>query len=891
MNNFDLWEDETSGKAETITFPDVSPYEIVLKIYDDTIHLFSQQDLTTGDFINLLQYKFLETIDQVNHYTAKFSPINAFVLRKALKGYKSVIDPLDAKRMGKVADTIPQPKAFLTEDKKHVEIQVPYITTYKELLKKVDGYPTKNGFRINLTRVLDLEALSLSMESKLPKIQFDREVLLLNREPIIGFDGTVESLKELPLNSLHVVNVNNQTRKALKSSKQSIEEKMKSLGIENLYDLLFTLPRRYIDKSNPQDLSDLIPGETAVVVGTVHNIGNISSARGGVAFTIKTPKDDKIRVSFFNQNWLANKFNKGDEVLVTGKFSWFNRSPQISGASIEHASEVSVIPIVPVYKQSPSKGITTYLIMAANRELLSRLGTIKLPTYFRQEGRMNYCDALAELHFPSNLQKHQEAMNDLAYYELVYLQILIQQNKESSITHPGVPLTNDDRKLQAKAIKTLPFELTKSQKLGIVSLNKKMSESLPTTTLLNADVGAGKSILAQLACLKAVSSGYQAVLLGPTDILARQLYDGFIKLKNAMKRSFNEDIEIVFLGGTMKAAEKKIAQAKISSGEADIIVGTHAVLLVEYSNLGFVAIDEQQKFGAEQRSVLLNSRKDGAVPHTLIQSATPVPRSTAQVIYGDIDMIELTEKPPGRIPIITEWIQEDPNEIIDYTTDEIWMDIIKESSKGNQTFIITPLVSESTSIDSASVERTFKSLSQLALSSLKVGYVHGKMKQIDQAKVMEDFRNKEYDVLVASTVVEVGVDIPDATRVVILSADRLGSSQLHQIRGRVGRNSKPSKCYLVSLGKTDNSQKRLRSLVKFDNGFDIAKSDLEIRGEGKMFGTEQSGRSEMIFANLQKHAEKIQEAKEEAQRIMKSPFKEQALQDSINKFNSQERFI
>lgn len=759
-------------------------------------------------------------------------------------------------------------------------------------MNKVNGYPTKTGYRIEILRVLDLEKLSETMDSKLPKIKFARNVLQLNREPIIGFDGTLESLKDIPISSLNVVSANNQSWKALKSSKKTLDEKMQSIGIKTLYDMLFWLPKRYIDKSKPQDISDLIEGETAVIVGKIAETHEITANRGGAVFTIQTNTGERIRTTFFNQKYLLNKFKLGNEVLVTGKFSLWNNKPQISGNTIEHDDADILLPIVPIYKQSPSKGITTYYLMSANRELLTRLGDIKLPPYFRQEGRMNYCEALSELHFPTSLMEHGKAIETLAYYELVHMQIIIQEAKNKSDLRAGLKMSEGKERLQAKGLKSIPFSLTTSQKRAIALMNSKLSENLPTSTLLSADVGAGKSVVAQMSALRAVDAGCQAVIVGPTDILARQLFQGFSKLLNSIEEKFGNKITIEFFDTSMKAKEKKEMLKRIADGEVSIVVGTHSVMSsVKYNNLGFVAIDEQQKFGAEQRSQLLSSRDDGAIPDILMQTATPIPRSTAQVFYGDIDMIELSEKPPGRLPIITEWVQEDPVEFTAQITNKVWTDITKEAEQGNQSFVITPLVSESEKIDSASVEKTFKNLSQMALSGLKIGFVHGQMKKDVQQEEMKKFRDKEYDVLVSSMVVEVGVDIPDATRVVILSAERLGSASLHQIRGRVGRNSKQSKCYLVSLGKTENSQVRLQSLVDSDNGFEIARADLEHRGEGKMFSTDQSGRSDMIFANLVKHRDKINVAKEEAQKILKSPFRDIAIKDSKEKFQSEERII
>lgn len=1289
MNTIDLWDDEIfdelmADDEEELSLSSVSPKhslkgkDVEVQIIDSSIHVFSLKELPKIDVDNLLRVEISHEEDY-HHYNAKLSPVNAFVFRYMLRKYRVIIEKDQALTLKENADKIWIPTAKLTEDKKHVQIKFPNIKSYREMLDKMGAYPTKEGSRIPLTKVLDLELLVENMEANLPKIQFDKEVLMLNREPILGFNGTLQSLKDLPLALLNVVSANTQSWKALKSSKETLEEKMNKMGINNLYDLMFWLPRRYIDKSNPQDLVDLIIGETAVVVGEIESTMEMNTGRGGSIFIIKLDNNRTVRATFFNQKWLLNKFKVGQEVLVTGKFSWWNDSPQIGGASIEHAEEAAALPIVPVYNQSPSKGITTNLIMSANRELLSRIGDIELPVYFRQKNRMDYCEALSELHFPSSLQKHSEAINDLAYYELVYMQLIIQEAKESSEHRKGIELTSSKQKLQAKAIRTLPFELTASQKRGLVLINKKMESKTPSTTLLSADVGAGKgllenervltptgwkkikdikvgdevigskgnptrvsgvypqgfqevakiefsdktnivtdlshlwavqplgqfadkyvdkelptrivstgqllntepsdveieqknrwgklvkktlkmqtyfkknsgnlkwsipvlsapveyevkpelsfnpyvlgywlgdgtsraltitsgdqdlknslqtlseewdgdivvktyykkdekrihllrlksenfngvqklremdvymnkhipseyfvsspeerlallqglmdsdgycsktglleftnnnkrivdglidivrglggiakisrtrnakysnsegkkvsskhesytviftlphgmkpfrlnrklerygerinnlpkrsqgnkkvitnvellpekqkticikvdaddelfvtkdyivthnTIMAQLSTLKAVDSGFQAALIAPTDILARQLFSSFKRLVEALDDNYETEVSIDLLSGAMKAAEKREVLKKVADGTTDIIVGTHSLMTsVKYSNLGFVAIDEQQKFGAEQRTALLNSREDERIPDLVMMTATPIPRSTAQVIYGDIDMVELSEKPPGRLPIETEWIEQDPEEIIEELANPLWKDIIEECQNGNQAFIITPLVSESEKIDSASAERTFQKLSELSLSGLRVGMVHGQMKQDKQAEEMKKFQDKEYDVIVASTVVEVGVDIPDATRVVILSADRMGSSSLHQIRGRVGRNSKPSKCYLVSLGRTENSQKRLQSLVESENGFEIAQADLELRGEGKMFSVEQSGKTELMFATLGKNQKDIQSAKEDAIRILKSPFRKQALKDSKERFQADERLM
>lgn len=908
MSEVDLWEGDEiilapppqapqerveATKEYTIEPIDPQDSSVHLAIRDGKIHLHSRKNLELllkNDFKSLYIIH-SEKNGPIESHVLSLGAINSYVLRYALRRFKLTISKADGAVLAEYANKITPPKAVLSENGKHILVQVPHIKSYVDTLKKVGAYKTVEGYKVSLTRVLDLEKLVESAETNLPKIEIDKKVLQLSREPIPGFDGSLESLKSISPNVLNVVKANAQSWKSLKSSKATMEEKLAKFGISNLHDLLFTLPKRFIDKSNPQELENLIEGETVSVVGAIASVTNLPNNMG-VSFHITNSRGKTIQCNFWRQNWLKAKFNVGDEVLLTGRASWYRNQIQLGGSSIEHSDEAAVLPIVPVYRQSEASGVTTNFLMSCVREFLSRAGEIDLPPYLKSKGRMNYTEALTELHFPSSLQKFRQACSDLAYYELVYMQIIMQEEHSRVEVKNGIAQTGGPRQLQRKAVLGLPFKLTNSQKEGVKKMNELLAKPTPSQTLLNADVGAGKTLVAQLAALKTVESGYQAILLGPTEILATQLYNTFLKIKESLEEQ-GEHVEIALLKSGMKAAEKRPILAGLKDGSIDVVVGTTSVISdsVKYHNLGLIVIDEQQKFGAEQRTKMLNSRDDGLVPDLLTQSATPIPRSTAQIFYGDMECIELTEKPPGRLPIVTEWIREDPIDFSLQITNPVWSDIQEEVAKGNQAFVITPMVSDSDKIDAASVERAYKNLSQTTLRGLNVGFVHGKMKKEEQSQVMEDFRDKKYDVIVASTVVEVGVDIPDATRVVVLSADRLGASSLHQIRGRVGRNSLPSKCYLVSTGKTEASQIRLQSLVDSENGFDIALSDLLVRGEGKMFGSEQSGSSEMIFASLAKHKDWIEPARADAAEILASPYRDIAIADAHLKFESMERLF
>lgn len=387
------------------------------------------------------------------------------------------------------------------------------------------------------------------------------------------------------------------------------------------------------------------------------------------------------------------------------------------------------------------------------------------------------------------------------------------------------------------------------------------------------------TVLGQLACMQALDNNYQSALAAPTEVLAIQLFDNFQKTINMMPN--NKKPSIAFLGGKTKAKEKREILKSLKSGDINILVGTHSVLgaSVEYNNLGLIVIDEQQKFGKAQREALLEARNDGFKPDIIAQTATPIPRSTAQAFYGDINMISLNGKPEGRIEIVTGWIKENPRKVTKEKDLPMWKDIMDEIKKGHQVFVVVPMVYESTKMDSASVEGAYEDLKKI-LPKAKIGFTHGTLKKDAQHEAMESFRNKETNILVASTVIEVGVDVPNATRIVILSADRMGASSLHQIRGRVGRSNLPSTCYLVSEGKSATSKRRLQALVDSSDGFEIARIDLETRGEGDLFGARQAGDSGLRFSSLVNHSKLISKAKELAEEIYKGDKKEIAIRDA-----------
>lgn len=888
MTEIDLWDDEELEIEAEV--PEVGKGEVVVSSDERNLTLFSVHDLRQREAFAALSGLQTEEFDGVYRFRIYKNSGAMFALRYALSGLKVKGSDEDLREMKSLADKAPVPAAALSEDGKYINIRVPRTPSYTNMLKTMAARPLGEGdYRVTVPRAQDLNGHNQALPRYVPRIAFAESVTALLYAPIPGFDGTLESLKSISVDALSVIGSNAQTWKNLKNSKKTLGEKMGTMGINSLYDLIFFMPRRYIDKSTPQNIRDLIAGESATILGTIAGISSVGGI-GGTRFKIDSNGGGQIDAVFFRQEWLQTKFRRGEEILVTGKVGFFNRELNLSGTSIEHSAEAAILPIVPIYKQSESKGITTNVILNAQRELFSRIGNeLKMPPYFAKSNEIEYSSAVRELHLPTSLDESKKSRELLAYMEFVQMQIVMHELRQSKSGEQGLSNSEGPQKLQRQAISSLPFTMTQAQKNAVSYLNDEMAAERPVSVLLNADVGSGKTLLAQLACLRAVEAGRQAIIVAPATILARQLYDTLLTLLSRL----SVDVNAKLLIGDTKAGERKKTIKGLAEGTVQIAIGSTALLSdgVEYDDLGFVCFDEQQKFGVNHRTKILSSRADNRTPDFMMQTATPVPRSTAQVFYGDMDMIELDEKPEGRLPIETEWLNERPQEVLEQLAHPIWEDIKEEASKGNQTFIITPLVNDSESIDAASVKKTHEVLKSGPLSSLNVGIVHGQMKADLAKEAMEDFRSKKYDVLVASTAVEVGVDVPDATRVVILSADRLGASSLHQIRGRVGRNDKPSSCTLISQTEVPASIRRLQALVDSSNGYDIAQVDLETRGEGTLFGVEQSGGATLRFGSILTHRHLVEVASKEADRILASPLREMAIQDAKLTFNAEERFV
>lgn len=751
---------------------------------------------------------------------------------------------------------------------KHIQIQCPPLSYYLELTAAV-GSASKgmNTYTVPIARAFDVIRAVEAQPTYLPKFIITKELRETLAEPIEGFTGTISSLFNSPIEGLH---------SAVNAYRVS-PENFHNLGYTSVADFLVTQPRRYIDKTKITSITDLEIKEPINFIGKIVD-KKLVYYKHAVFFV--ESGGSKFECIYFQRSWMMEKFSIGDEVLVMGDYQGGRK---VGGKTLESLVEAQALDIVPIYPQSAKNNITSKIVLNVVYEAIERIKphVDKLTPYIdSSELDMSLGEAINEMHFPKSSESYIGALETLALYEMIYLQLLIIDRKANEVKDKGLPKPYRKGGYFDAMIDNLPWSLTDAQKEGLSRINEYMSSATSEQILLSADVGSGKTVVAQLSCMQALDNGYQSALAAPTEVLALQLYTTFEKLINLMPRE--KQPTIAFLGGKIKAKEKRELLKYLKSGDIDILIGTHSVLNkgVEYRNLGLIVIDEQQKFGKSQREALLDTRSDGLKPDILAQTATPIPRSTAQAFYGDIDLISLSGKPEGRVEINTEWIKENPKKITKNKSNPIWKDVMQEVAKGYQAFIVVPMVYESKKMDSASVEEAFKDLKK-SMPNAKIGFTHGSLKKDDQHNTMELFRNNELDILVASTVIEVGVDVPNATRIVILSADRLGASSLHQIRGRVGRSNLQSTCYLVSEGKTATSQKRLQALVDSSDGFEIAKVDLETRGQGDLFGERQAGDSSSLrFSNLVDHSKLVGDAQRFAHKIYESEFKEIAIKDA-----------
>ncbi|OGO90048.1 MAG: ATP-dependent DNA helicase RecG [Clostridiales bacterium GWF2_38_85] len=628
------------------------------------------------------------------------------------------------------------------------------------------------------------------------------------------------------------------------------------LGISTVGDLVSFYPRRYVNKGDIKKVADTENGELCSLIMRIDTKSKTAISRNGLNYITLLASDDtgSVSVTFFNQQWLEKSLVQGAKYRFYGKmvYSMFAKtmqSPEIE-AVIEGKPLRAIFPIYPL-----TKGFAQRNIYNAINQITPYIKSIKDPVpaeVIEKYSLMNKAEAVEQIHLPENMEKLELARRRLAFEELLTFQLGIQNmrakiKKENAI---AMPLKGTNA---GKFLSSLPFALTAAQERVIKEIYDDMEKSQPMIRLVQGDVGSGKTVVAAAAIYLAIRNGCQAAMMAPTEILARQHFETFSKLFEKF------EIKIEYLTGSVTAANKKKLREQLENGEIDLIIGTHALIQqsVRFSKLGLIVADEQHRFGVSQRAMLADKSGEYS-PHVLVMSATPIPRTLSLIMYGDLDLSVIDELPPGRQIIETYAVD-------DSYRNRVYNFIKNQVEAGRQAYIICPLVEDNEDNNLKSAEQHGADLAAM-LPTLKIAVLHGKLSGRKKDEIMNKFSNGEIDVLVSTTVVEVGVDVPNATVMVVENAERFGLSQLHQLRGRVGRGKEKSYCVLIYEKESEKAKQRLNIMSSTNDGFEIARVDLEIRGPGELIGERQHGEIRFKIADIA-DMDMVNATKEEAEKI------------------------
>ncbi len=638
------------------------------------------------------------------------------------------------------------------------------------------------------------------------------------------------------------------------------------MGIRTVLDLVTFYPRRYIDRTNQAAIADLVEGDQAMVLATVRKVTARRTRQGRSLVEVDLfDGTSYLRVTFFNQAWRARQLQEGMQVIVFGKVERYRGRQQMTNPVVDLVGDRTGR-IVPVYPQSEKAGLMTWQIADWEGEALRRIQglTDPLDPVFRDELELAGRDwSMQQIHEPESMGAAQKARHRLAFDELLRLQLVLVMRKRA-VERDAVGLRHVvGGELIERFRASLPFALTGAQERAIAEIGADMAGPHPMHRLLQGDVGSGKTLVAVAALLIAVQGGHQGALMAPTEVLAEQHHAGISRLLAGLSVPSDatlfadRPLEVALLTNRTTGAERSRLQARLADGSIDILIGTHALLTesVSFRSLGCVVIDEQHRFGVEQRATLREKGPGQVVPDVLVMTATPIPRTAAMTVYGDLDTTVLDELPPGRTPIVTSWARGPVEEAA------VWATVLSEVAAGRQAYVVCPLIDESEKVQARSASEEYERLAAEELAGLRLGLLHGQMAAREKEAVMDAFRRRELDVLVSTTVIEVGVDVPNATVMVIEDADRFGIAQLHQLRGRVGRGAHRSWCFLLGAGNSPDSEERLGALERTTDGFELAEVDLELRGEGTILGTRQKGATDLKLASLRRDKELVSVAR------------------------------
>jgi ATP-dependent DNA helicase RecG len=655
-------------------------------------------------------------------------------------------------------------------------------------------------------------------------------------------------------------------------------------GITNVLELLTHYPRRWVDRTREATVASAVEGTDALVVGEIRAVV-APPRRGRSPSRVTATLGDgtgRMELVFFNQPWRERQLRVGSTVAVFGRVGRFRGTKQMANPTVDLLGDPDQRPrpIVPIYPQSEKVDLPSWAVLQAVEEALGRCRARGLADpvpaeLLAEHDLVGRQDALVNIHLPTTLAEKDAARRRLAFDELLRVQLVLVMRKRL-MEREAIGIRHDTGgELVARFVEALPFELTAAQRRVIDEILTDLAAPHPMHRLLQGDVGAGKTVVAVAALLTAVQGGHQGAFMAPTEVLAEQhaagvraLLDG-ITVPDPGSLFGERPLRVELLTSRVTGSERRDLLAGLADGAVDLVLGTHALIQegVTFHSLGVVVIDEQHRFGVEQRAALRakgeHGNPSGTVPDVLVMTATPIPRTAAMTVYGDLDVSVLRDKPPGRTPVRTEWVNGPLMEQL------MWAEVRSEVQAGRQAYVVCPLIEESEKVEVASAEDTFERLAAGELAGLRLGLLHGRLSSADKDDVMQRFRRGELDVLVATTVIEVGVDVPNATAMVILDADRFGIAQLHQLRGRVGRGSAESRCWLVTPESEEgHPSPRVEAIVATDDGFELAEIDLELRGEGTLMSTAQKGRSDLKIASLRKDRALVELARRAAFQIV-----------------------
>ena len=637
---------------------------------------------------------------------------------------------------------------------------------------------------------------------------------------------------------------------------------LRKAGIESVADLLLHIPRRYVDRSRTLPLAELPLGEELTVIGTVEKV-SVRRPRRNLTIVEARITDGAgvLTATWFNQKFRARQLTEGSEVALSGTVERYRGKLQMKSPAadvLDRPSESLVTGrVMPVHPTAG--GVSPGWVRRGVHNALLRSRPIEDPipaVIIDRQGLIGRDKAFADIHFPEEMTAVGPARARLVFDELFRLELALAVRKHRQIDAAEGIAHSGDGALVGEFVSSLPFPLTGAQERVIAEITADMASPHPMHRLLQGEVGSGKTVVAMAALLTAVQGGYQGAVMAPTEVLAEQHHLGLEPLAALV------GVRMALLTGS--SARRDEVLAATAAGSVDVVVGTHALIQegVEFARLGVAVVDEQHRFGVHQR-VQLKEKGSGPDPDLLIMTATPIPRTLSMTLYGDLDVSILDELPAGRKPVTTRVVPPDPESL-----EGVYSLVRSEAAAGRQIFVVCPLVEDSEKLQAASATAEYERLSKV-FSDLEVGLIHGQLRSAEKEEVMARLRDGRIDVLVATTVIEVGIDVPNATVMVIEDADRFGLSQLHQLRGRVGRGGHLSHCILVADPSTPEGEQRLAAMASTNDGFRLAEEDLRIRGHGTVFGARQAGMADLRVADILRDAETLVAARREAFALVK----------------------